>query len=267
MKVFALVGKSGTGKSYQATNLCRQKHIESIIDDGLFIYRGNALAGKSAKREATKVGAVKRAIFTHEEHRSEVKEKIAEKKPKSILIIGTSVAMAERIAKQLEVGPIHEMIMIEDITTEGERKLAGKQRHQQGKHVVPVPTLQLKQQFSGYFMRPLNIFKKRGNRGGFSEKTVVRPTYSYLGEYIISGKVIGDIVKCTAENIDGIKSVSKVLPEKKEEILSILIVVVMDKDADLIKTAEILQEESMGIIEQMTAFSIKDIHVEVKAVA
>ena len=67
--------------------------------------------------------------------------------------------------------------------------------------------------------------------------------------------------------IDGIKSVSKVLPEKKEEILSILIVVVMDKDADLIKTAEILQEESMGIIEQMTAFSIKDIHVEVKAVA
>ena len=117
--------------------------------------------------------------------------------------------------------------------------------------MVPVPTLQLKQQFSGYFIKPLNIFKKRGNRGGFSEKTVVRPTYSYLGEYIISGKVIGDIVKCAAENIRGIKYVSKVLPEKKEEILSINIVVVMDKNVDLIETAEILQAESMDIIEQI----------------
>ena len=94
-----------------------------------------------------------------------------------------------------------------------------------------------------------------------------RPPRSTLFPYTTLFRSTEDIVKCTAENIDGIKSVSKVLPEKKEEILSILIVVVMDKDADLIKTAEILQEESMGIIEQMTAFSIKDIHVEVKAVA
>ena len=30
MKVYALVGKSGTGKSYHATNLCRDKHIETL---------------------------------------------------------------------------------------------------------------------------------------------------------------------------------------------------------------------------------------------
>ena len=63
MKVYALVGKSGTGKSYQAINLCRDRDIESIIDDGLFICRGKAMAGKSAKREATKIGAIKTALF------------------------------------------------------------------------------------------------------------------------------------------------------------------------------------------------------------
>ena len=35
MKVYGLIGKSGTGKSFQAVNLCKQLNIESIIDDGL----------------------------------------------------------------------------------------------------------------------------------------------------------------------------------------------------------------------------------------
>ena len=39
MKVYGLIGKSGTGKSFQAVNLCKRLKIESIIDDGLFICR------------------------------------------------------------------------------------------------------------------------------------------------------------------------------------------------------------------------------------
>ena len=51
MKVYTLTGKSGTGKSYQAINLCKEKGIESIIDDGLFIYHNRVEAGISAKRQ------------------------------------------------------------------------------------------------------------------------------------------------------------------------------------------------------------------------
>ena len=61
MKVYALVGKSGTGKSYQAMDLCRDRGIEAIIDDGLFIYKNNIVCGSSAKREPTKIGARKAA--------------------------------------------------------------------------------------------------------------------------------------------------------------------------------------------------------------
>ena len=39
MKIYTLVGKSGTGKSFHAMELCRKKQIESIIDDGLIIYQ------------------------------------------------------------------------------------------------------------------------------------------------------------------------------------------------------------------------------------
>ena len=57
MEVYTLVGKSGTGKSFHAMNVCKKLNIEAIIDDGLFIYKNSVLAGTSAKREETKIGA------------------------------------------------------------------------------------------------------------------------------------------------------------------------------------------------------------------
>ena len=48
MKVYALVGKSGTGKSYRAMSLAAAKNINAIIDDGLFISAGQVIAGSSA---------------------------------------------------------------------------------------------------------------------------------------------------------------------------------------------------------------------------
>lgn len=96
MKVYALVGKSGTGKSYQAMNLCREKDIESIIDDGLYIYKTEAMGGMSAKREPTKVGAIKTALFSKDDHRDEVTKLIEDTNPQSILLLGTSDGMVRR---------------------------------------------------------------------------------------------------------------------------------------------------------------------------
>jgi ABC-type glutathione transport system ATPase component len=72
MKVYALVGKSGTGKSYQAMNVCRTRNIVGIIDDGLFIYNNDVVAGISAKRQPTVVGAIKTALFSKDDHRNDV---------------------------------------------------------------------------------------------------------------------------------------------------------------------------------------------------
>ncbi len=267
MKIYALVGKSGTGKSYQAINLCKDKDIDSIIDDGLFIYKGEAVSGKSAKREATKIGAVKTALFKDDEHCINTKKAIKDSKPASVLIIGTSYGMVEKIAQRLELGDIDEFIEIEDITTEAERKIAEKQRKGQGKHVIPVPSMQIKHQFTGYFLSPLKIFKTiGGGKGSFTEKSVVRPTYSYMGDFIISEQVIADIIRCTARGIDGIKSVAKIVSQNGIEELEVDVILIIQNGYNVVNVARQLQKKSADMIEEMTAFNIREFNIEVRSI-
>ena len=170
MKVYGLIGRSGTGKSFQAVNLCKELNIESIIDDGLFICRNKVAAGISAKRQKTKVGAVKAALFTDEGHMKEVSEAIGKMNPSSVLVIGTSDRMVDKIVARLGLEKIDERIYIDDITTEVQRAMARKQRDEMGQHVIPVPTFQLKRQFSGYFMMPMRmILKEFGSWRDISE--------------------------------------------------------------------------------------------------
>ena len=43
MKIVSFTGKSGTGKSYQATALAQRRGFDAIIDDGLLIRGGEIL--------------------------------------------------------------------------------------------------------------------------------------------------------------------------------------------------------------------------------
>jgi hypothetical protein len=123
------VGKSGTGKSFQANNLCSERGIESIIDDGLFIERGRILAGTSAKRQETKIRAIKTALFKDDAHRNEVANKIREVSPSSVLVIGTSDKMIGQITERLGLPKASERVDIESLTTAEERAVAHKQRY------------------------------------------------------------------------------------------------------------------------------------------
>ena len=78
MKVYALVGKSGTGKSHHSMWVARENNIDYIIDDGLLVSDNQIIAGKSAKREPTKVASVRRAIFSDKIHQDEVKKAITD---------------------------------------------------------------------------------------------------------------------------------------------------------------------------------------------
>ena len=265
MKVYGLVGKSGTGKSYQAMNLCKEMNIDSIIDDGLYIYGNSILEGISAKRQNSKIAAIKTALFTDEDHRQAVAEKIKEVSPESLLILGTSIKMINRIAERLELPELEKMIQIEEITTEEERETARKQRHEMGKHIIPVPTFQLKREFSGYFLDPLRIIRGwRGGKASISEKTVVRPTYSYLGDYSISDKVIGDVVYYLGKKTDGVDSVAKVSIENNEDGMKITIYLICKFGYRIVDVAKELQRVVTKMVGTMTAFHIKAVDVDIR---
>lgn len=157
------------------------------------------------------------------------------------------------------------IINIEDITTEEERNTAHKQRYEQGKHVIPVPTFELKKEFSGYFMNPLRRFMERGNKSSWrSERTVVRPTYSYLGNYNISDRVITDIINYICMNSGDVFKVGKINVNKTDEGIRIKVFLVMYDGRNIIEAAERMQLEIARQTEMMTAFNVENTDIEIR---
>ena len=266
MKVVALVGVSGTGKSYRALALAHEKDIDYIIDDGLLITGNKVIAGKSAKREDTAVGAVKTALFTKEEHKILVKDAINQVQPKGFLILGTSTRMVDKIAEELEIGPVQEYVYIEHISTEEERKIAQKQRKEYGKHVIPVPTFEIKKDFSGYFLDPLKILRRRtDNTIQVSEKSVVRPTFSYMGKYTISDKVISDLVYYATSKVIGVFKVTTIDVNNYTNGIIINLEVIMVYGNPIRKVAKIAQQQVKHEVEYMTSLNILAVNIVIKS--
>ena len=62
--------------------------------------------------------------------------------------------MVQKIAMNLGLPEISETIYITDVATEQEMETARKIRVTEGKHVIPVPTFEIKKDFSRIFIRP-----------------------------------------------------------------------------------------------------------------
>ena len=219
MQIYAFVGKTGTGKSYNAQKIAKANDISYIIDDAILIKNTKVIAGKSAKTEANLIASVKAAIFLDELRREEMKIALKSEKPDKILILGTSDDMVKKIVNNLELGEIYKTIYIQDVVSQKQIDEARRSRVEDGQHVVPVPTLEIKKQFSGYFLDSLKsfgIFGKDDNSDmhDTSEKTIIRPTYSYLGNYTISDNVINDIISYVVSRVDGVTKVYKVVTQK-----------------------------------------------------
>lgn len=176
MNTYALTGKSGTGKSTNAIRFAFEHGINTIIDDGLLIHHGKRIAGSSAKFEKTMIAAVKRAIFTDDSHAQEVKEAIEGLAIDSILIIGTSVRMVERIAGRLQISPIDHYYRIEDILPEETIQLAQHERETKGKHTIPLSYKELDQNlFQRFIQKSIDIFSSQKEKIG--ETTIVLPYF------------------------------------------------------------------------------------------
>ena len=215
IKVYAFVGPSGTGKSYRAQMVANEKDIHFIIDDGLLIHDNEVIAGESAKKAPTKIETVKHALFYKEEEQQEIIKAFKKYKPQSILILGTSDGMVQKIAANLGLPEISETVYITDVATKQEMETARRIRVTEGKHVIPVPTFQIKKDFSGYLLDPLQIFKSKGKGKDpyISEKSIIRPTFSYLGNFTISDTVFRQILEYLASKTPAIYKILKLRVE------------------------------------------------------
>ena len=215
VKVYALVGRSGTGKSYHSKLVAAKHHIDLIIDDGLLIRGDRILAGHSAKRDPNFIAAVRTAVFDDDDHRNEIMNALLKERYKRILIIGTSEKMVGKIARRLELPPPERIIHIEDIASEEEIETAMRIRYTEGKHVIPVPSIEVTRSAPQIVYDSMKVFM--GRKGHMKknqtyEKTIVRPEFSRPDKEEMSEAVLTQMVRHAIGEYDPVMKVKKGSP-------------------------------------------------------
>ena len=268
IEVFAFVGPSGTGKSYRAQMVASKFDIEFIIDDGILVKNNEIVAGNSAKKASTKIETVKRALFINENQKREMLRAIRRNRPKSILILGTSDNMVKEIAENLDLPEIKKTIYITDVATEEEIDSARRMRTTEGKHVIPVPTFEIKKDFSGFLLDPLQIFKTNGygNKPYISEKSIIRPTFNYIGNFTISDTVFRQIIEYLAKKNDAINDIIKVRVNNSEEGPTIYIEAEVNYGINILSVLGEFKEKCIKEIERLTSMNVRSMKIIAKKI-
>ena len=263
IKVYAFVGPSGTGKSYRAQMVAKEKNTHFIIDDELLVKDNKVVAGKSAKKADTKIQTVKKALFFEDEEKQEIIKALKKYRPQSILILGTSDDMVQKIAKNLGLPEVSEIVYISDVATEQEMNAARRIRRTEGKHVIPVPTFEIKKDFSGYLLDPLQIFKSKGKgkEPYISEKSIIRPTFSYMGKFTISDNVFRQIVEYLASKNPAIYKIQKLRVDNYGEGVKIYMEVTIVYGYNVVDGLKAFKEKVVKEIGKLTSMNVEEIEV------
>ena len=269
MKVVAFVGPRGSRESFRALGVAHDHHCDGIIDDGLLIEGTKILAGTSAKTEQNKVQAVKRAIFMEKDHCREVRTALAGSDIQTLLVIGTSDKMVGTICKRLQIPAPSETVYIQDVSTTREMKKARETRSKEGKHVVPVPTIELKPHLSGVLVAlPHRLFSRNRKHQALPEKSIVRPAFSYYGKITVSDYVVSDIVRIVVKKnreVDRITGIKVRRPSDTSKGMTIFLEIVLFFGAPIYEVVKALQTRIKLKVEGMTSMPVKNIDVSIRS--
>lgn len=266
--VYALVGESGTGKSFRSKLIAEKYGIDALIDDGLLIQNDKILAGHSAKREKTYMGAVRVALFDDKEHRDEVAKAWKKARIKKLLILGTSEKMVMKIATRLQLPQPQKIIHIEEIASREEIEKAIKSRQVEGKHVIPVPSIEIKKSYPQIFsntvkvfFRKNNIFKKSNNEGKLFEKSIVQPEFSKKGRIEISEAALTQMVMhCVSESEPQVR-VNKMTIKTDSRGYKIIITIDVPFGTQLTGKIHKMQKYIIDKIESYTGILIEEVSI------
>ncbi len=266
--IIAFVGQSGTGKSTRAIAVARKNNIDYIIDDGLLINGGRIVAGTSAKKAPSKMESVRQALFVDPTRSQVMRRAIVESRPVAIMILGTSDSMLEKITTNLWLNKPSMLIRIEDVSTEEERRHARSTRMNEGMHTIPVPTMEIKHEFSGYFSDPLGKIRSRLNLeeggvdlNGENERTMIRPTFSSLGSYSISDDALLELIEITLKDLPGYGEVLEFKSEKRTIGVVFTLDLALLYGYDAQKVLYDAQQKIGNAVENLTAITVVSVDI------
>ena len=265
VEVIALIGPSGSGKSHHAIKVAYNTASDLIIDDGLLIQESRILAGISAKKQPTKIGAIKTALFTDREHRSEAQNTLATLMPKRVLILGTSLGMVVRITEHLNLPRPGQALDITEVASLEEIRKAKFYRTRLGKHVVPVPTLEVKRNFPNTLIDSLQVILHSGEpkKQLIFEQSVIRPNFSSLGKFTIAENVLIDITKRVLSTFEAVNHTGKIRIESEQGNTVIFVQLAANIGYPLPAVCKDIQTRVREIVEDFTGLSITAVNVTV----
>lgn len=276
VQVYALVGESGTGKSFRSKLLAEQYGIHAIIDDGLLIQDDKIVAGRSAKREKTYMGAVRVALFDDKDHRDSVAKVLRKTHIKKILLLGTSEKMVTKIAMRLQLPQPQKIIHIEEIATKEEIEKAVKSRQVEGKHVIPVPSIEIKKNYPQIFSASMRDFfsknklfaKMNKNIGGkMIEKSIVQPEFSKKGRIEISEAALTQMVMHCVNECDPEVKVKKITIKTDSRGYKLIVLIDVPFGTQLTGKVHKLQQYIIDKIESYTGILIEEVSIVIDKIS
>jgi len=271
VRVFTLVGGSGTGKSFRAKLVAEKYGIEIIVDDGLLIRDQKILAGRSAKKEKGILAAIGTALFADDKHAESIRQVLSKQSFRRILIIGTSEKMVRKIAKRLQLPHPSKILQIEDIASREEIATAIRSRNSEGKHIIPVPALEIKRSYPHIFLNSIKIFFKRRfqplKSGNIIEKTVVRPEYTSRGSVSISEEALTQMVIHCVQEFDSSMTVEKVIVDRERSEYGLEVVLHVPFQGQAAAPLYELQEYIAKNIESFTGMILREVNVTIGRVS
>jgi len=190
--------------------------------------------------------------------------------------------MVFKIAARLQLPPPAKIVKIEDIASQEEIDKAIRTRRIEGKHVIPVPSLEVKRSYPNIFFDAIRILKRRkisstqsehdkvpagiGLVPVLHEKSLVRPVYSKHGRVIISEiALIHLVTHCVDEYNKEIKI--KKLHVKNAEMGYRLIITIDVPYGIQLGGMHEMQQYIIDTIERYTGILIEEVNIIIDKVS
>ena len=122
--------------------------------------------------------------------------------------------MVKKIASGLGLPSPEKVINIEDVASSKDIETAIRSRMSEGKHVIPVPTVEIHRNYPQFVYDSVRVFFRHGFRfmprkDKFFEKTVVQPQFGRRGRVSISETALTQMILHCVDEYDDTISVRK----------------------------------------------------------
>ena len=180
--------------------------------------------------------------------------------------MGTSEKMVLKIATRLQLPQPQKIIHIEDIASREEIEKAIKSRQIEGKHVIPVPSIEIKRNYPQIFSNSIKLFFRKKkilnqNDGKLFEKSIVQPEFSKKGRIEISEAALTQMVMHCVAEADSAVRIKKMSIKTDSRGYRIIITIDVPFGTQLTGKIHKMQKYIIDKIESYTGILIEEVSI------